>query len=377
AGRVTSALASRVGSAVGKAASAGAKQVGRALEHQFGAAAIKNWVHGTMGKTVLHKPLTWAGRKAGLDVCFTGKMQLQLADGGWVRCDELRPGLMLASRDEHDVNGEIAGKVVEEVFERWGLVWVVNVDGKEIETTAEHPFWVDGREWTPANELQVGDGVRLRDGWGKVEGVRDTGRWETVYNCRVADFHTYFVGQAGWAWSVWAHNVYNIKSALRDVQILEKAGVQGAAELKKMLLTTKGAARKGYTFQTRRAMEYHNANLLDQIEFKLVPGDAKSKVLDLRLKDGSLVETKAFKWNTDAQLDAMRQKGGVYESIADRLEKQYDSQARHLADQVDGSMKTTSDLTIEFKGKVPDRLMVTLNELKADYGTRFNWSEIQ
>ncbi|MGL6074830.1 MAG: Rossmann-like fold-containing protein [Fimbriiglobus sp.] len=85
-------------------------------------------------------------------------------------------------------------------------MWIVNVDGKEIETTAEHPFWVDGQKWTPANELRVGDVVRLRDGWGTVEGVRDTGRWETVYNCRVDEWHTYFVGMNEWGWSVWAHN---------------------------------------------------------------------------------------------------------------------------------------------------------------------------
>jgi hypothetical protein len=41
---------------------------------------------------------------------------------------------------------------VEEVFERWGLVWAVNVDGRVIETTAQY--------------LQVGDVVRLREGWG-------------------------------------------------------------------------------------------------------------------------------------------------------------------------------------------------------------------
>jgi hypothetical protein len=37
-------------------------------------------------------------------------------------------------------------------FERWGLVWAVNVDGRVIETTAQY--------------LQVGDVVRLREGWG-------------------------------------------------------------------------------------------------------------------------------------------------------------------------------------------------------------------
>lgn len=34
----------------------------------------------------------------------------------------------------------------------------------------------------------------------------DTGCWETVYNFRVADWHTYFVGCDEWGFSVWAHN---------------------------------------------------------------------------------------------------------------------------------------------------------------------------
>jgi hypothetical protein len=53
----------------------------------------------------------------------------------------------------------------------------------------------------------VGDALRSHDGqWVAVEGVRDTGRAEVVYNGRVAEYHTYFVGDEGWGFSVWAHN---------------------------------------------------------------------------------------------------------------------------------------------------------------------------
>ncbi len=38
--------------------------------------------------------------------------------------------------------------------------------------------------------------------------VFDTEQWETVYNLRVADFHTYFVGEEAWGFSAWAHNQY-------------------------------------------------------------------------------------------------------------------------------------------------------------------------
>jgi hypothetical protein len=39
-----------------------------------------------------------------------------------------------------------------------------------------------------------------------VEGLRETGNWVPVYNLRVADWHTYFVGDDSWGFSVWAHN---------------------------------------------------------------------------------------------------------------------------------------------------------------------------
>ena len=42
-----------------------------------------------------------------------------------------------------------------------------------------------------------------------VEAVCDSGTIETVYNCRVAEYHTYFVGSAAWQWSAWAHNACN------------------------------------------------------------------------------------------------------------------------------------------------------------------------
>ena len=39
-----------------------------------------------------------------------------------------------------------------------------------------------------------------------VGAIRATGRYAKVYNLRVADYHTYFVGDANWSFAVWAHN---------------------------------------------------------------------------------------------------------------------------------------------------------------------------
>ena len=51
--------------------------------------------------------------------------------------------------------------------------------------------------------------------WITVEEIFDTGRVEVVYNLRIADHHTYFVGhEQEWGFSVWAHNAYVVKGGL-------------------------------------------------------------------------------------------------------------------------------------------------------------------
>ncbi len=53
-----------------------------------------------------------------------------------------------------------------------------------------------------AGDVLVGkDGERTA-----VDGVETTGEWARVNNMRVADYHTYFIGDDDWGFSVWAHN---------------------------------------------------------------------------------------------------------------------------------------------------------------------------
>lgn len=55
-----------------------------------------------------------------------------------------------------------------------------------------------------------------------VERVEETAELETVYNLRVASWHTYFVGAADWGFQVWVHNkctVEQVKKAAGDKNI--------------------------------------------------------------------------------------------------------------------------------------------------------------
>jgi hypothetical protein len=111
------------------------------------------------------------------------------------------------SRNEHDAKGEVQYKRVEEVFKRFSAVWELRVGGQLILTTGEHPFFRD-REWVAAQELQVGDKLLCQNGSTiTVEGLRETGNWVPVYNLRVADWHTYFVGDDSWGFGLWAHDI--------------------------------------------------------------------------------------------------------------------------------------------------------------------------
>jgi intein/homing endonuclease len=81
----------------------------------------------------------------------------------------------------------------------------VCVEDEEIETTPTHPFWVIGKGWVAAGDIEAGDKVYLYSGEGReVKEVRfeylDTPI--KVYNFEVEDWHTYFVSEQ----DVFVHN---------------------------------------------------------------------------------------------------------------------------------------------------------------------------
>jgi hypothetical protein len=119
-------------------------------------------------------------------------------------CNEFIQGNYLGpSQDEFDADAEI--------FVRAALLWELRVGGQVLLTTSEHPFYVPGVGWKTLRELQVGERLLCEDGSTlPIEGVRDKLKWQTVYNFRVANWHTYFVGCDSWGWAAWAHNSYSL-----------------------------------------------------------------------------------------------------------------------------------------------------------------------
>lgn len=139
-------------------------------------------------------------------ICFA-KGTPVLTPEGERPIDELQVGDLVLARDEGNLEGELHPKRIEAVFRNEAAIVELRVGGQVIRTTAEHPFFVRRRGWTAAAEIRPGDAVSTdAAGWIKVDDVRATSETVPVYNMRVADYHTYFVGSANWGFAVWVHN---------------------------------------------------------------------------------------------------------------------------------------------------------------------------
>ncbi|ATF15221.1 polymorphic toxin-type HINT domain-containing protein [Brevibacillus porteri] len=95
-----------------------------------------------------------------------------------------------------------------------------------IETTFNHPFWVEGKEWVLAKDLEEGDNLQTNSG--ELLTIQDieivsVNEKVTVYNFEVADFHTYFVTDLG----IWVHNIGDCYEGFRNFEFHYAVHVEG------------------------------------------------------------------------------------------------------------------------------------------------------
>lgn len=81
-----------------------------------------------------------------------------LTPNGVKRIEELTVGDEILSRPEDQPNATPRTSRVEKVFELSNVVMEIEVGGKQIVATTEHPFYVSGKGWTPAKEPQHAKG---------------------------------------------------------------------------------------------------------------------------------------------------------------------------------------------------------------------------
>src|SRR5262249_5375561 len=78
--------------------------------------------------------------------------------------EKFRVGDRILSRDEISPDSPVVVQVVEKTFVRTAPVLALQVGGRTIRTTAEHPFFVKRKGWLCAKEVQVGDDMSSHDG---------------------------------------------------------------------------------------------------------------------------------------------------------------------------------------------------------------------
>ena len=129
--------------------------------------------------------------------------------------EDLREGDWVLAKDENNPDGEPVLKQVTKVWiktvTQLRVLTLTNEDGDEqvIQTTDEHPFFVEGRGWIGAGELAAGDRVLTANGVSTVAAttiIHDP-QGITVYNLEVEGSHTFFVDDvAGGVDAAWVHN---------------------------------------------------------------------------------------------------------------------------------------------------------------------------
>jgi RHS repeat-associated protein len=151
----------------------------------------------------LGKLLTKAAKAEGCN-CFTAGTKV-LTDEGEKNIEDIEIGDKVLSKNAE--TGEQAYKEVTHLYRNdKEITYELIVGAQIIETTENHPFWVEGKGWVFAADLQVGDKLQQSNGNTlKIDKINIVTHDELVkvYNFTVAEFHTYYVSSLG----IWVHNI--------------------------------------------------------------------------------------------------------------------------------------------------------------------------
>ena len=171
---------------------------------------------------------------------------------GFKKIEDIQVGDVVLSKDE--TSGKIVYKKVTELFyhEVDTLFEIRLSNGEIIETTWNHPFYIENRGWTEAKDLKRGDRSVLADGSSmEILSVEQEYRDELVYNFEVDENHTYYVGESG----VLVHN--DAAMYLMFPEGGEGFGHSAIVSVKKM------KSKKGYIGNTKYREYGRYGNYLD------------------------------------------------------------------------------------------------------------------
>ncbi len=134
--------------------------------------------------------------------CFPAGTLIRLGDGSERTIEEIKFGDKVQSRDEKTGRNSI--QKVTHLFKKTAQkVFRLRLsNGKNVEATAEHPFYVKQKGFVPVRALKTGMVLVTLGQPLKVAAVEPIAQAKTVYNFEVENTHTYFVGDS----NVWVHN---------------------------------------------------------------------------------------------------------------------------------------------------------------------------
>ena len=136
-----------------------------------------------------------------VQVCFEGKTPILMYDWSSKAIRDIIVGDRVKARKHDDPSSSVGDYKVVRVFKNVKDTWTVTfttASGEEfqIRGTAEHPFWLKGKGWTPLGELKesdqcvsaAGETIYVKSKQHHPEPIE-------VYNFEVEEAHTYFVGK--------------------------------------------------------------------------------------------------------------------------------------------------------------------------------------
>lgn len=135
----------------------------------------------------------WSGSPGGSGSCLVAGTPVW-TEQGVRRVEQIRTGDRVLAQDVE--TGELAYKpVLATTVRPPARTFSIAAAGITLRATGGHPFWVNGSGWQFARDLRPGMCFHGADGSREIESVEPADEAE-AFNLVVADFHTYFIGDA-------------------------------------------------------------------------------------------------------------------------------------------------------------------------------------
>ncbi|WP_458120145.1 polymorphic toxin-type HINT domain-containing protein [Paenibacillus sp. Z6-24] len=228
-----------------------------------------------------------AGKLINACNCFTAGTKVK-TDQGDKNIEDIEVGDQVLSKDE--ATGQEDYKTVTATFNHMAEeIYTIYVGGQEIESTYNHPFWVDDKGWTYVKDLKVGDWLVEDDGTKQqIEKIELEQRQARVYNMTVADFHTYFVSDLG----IWVHNTNNGDCDLGGI-------IEGIGKVDPIFSPNFDKKLKKHAQDI-----YETSRDLDVPVKKGDKEGMKNFILSIVTDSKNAANSKPFEWNTISSVDA-------------------------------------------------------------------------